>query len=119
MLAGLEALLVQHLGHRGGVGADGLHLTVDGERHGLLGEEEGQRTADEPEEDDGEQAELEGAAHNTSTGVTEPGQENGCATPEGGRPSWSPPGQRPAGAPAPVGKRRPDRSPPRLSVTTR
>ena len=68
MRGGLEALLVQHLGHRVGVGADVADLAVDGERHGLLGEEEGQRAADQSEEDEGEQAELERAAHNTSTG---------------------------------------------------
>ena len=71
---GLETLLVQHLADRVGVGADGAGLPVDGERHGLLGEEEGQRAADESEQDDGEQAELERAAHDTSTGSQNPGR---------------------------------------------
>ena len=85
MRGGLQALLVQHLADRVGVGADVADLPVDGERHGLLGEEEGQRAADESEEDDGEQAELERAAHDTSTGSRNPGRRTG-APPEDGRP---------------------------------
>jgi len=73
---GLQTLVVQHLGHRVGVRADVADLSVDGERHGLLGDEEGQRSADQSQEDDGEQAELERAAHKHFHRVTGPGQEN-------------------------------------------
>ena len=90
MLGGLETLVVQHLADRAGVGADRADLSVDGERHGLLGDEEGQRAADESEEDDGEQAELERAAHKHFHRVTGPGQENGPVA--GGRPARRVPG---------------------------
>src|SRR3712207_7149791 len=36
----------------------------------------GQRAADQSEEDDGEQAELDGAAHEHFNGLAEPGQES-------------------------------------------
>jgi hypothetical protein len=65
---GLQALLVQHLGHGVGVRADALGLPVDGEDHRLLGDEEGQRPAHQSEQDQGEEAEAERAAHGTSRG---------------------------------------------------
>jgi hypothetical protein len=74
--SGLEALVVQHVADRVGVGADMANLSVDGERHGLLGDEEGQRAADEAQQDHGEQTELERAAHEHFHRVREPGQEN-------------------------------------------
>ena len=78
MRGGLETFVVQDLADRVGVGADSADLPVDGERHGLLGDEEGQRAADESEQDDGEQTELERAAHNTSIGSQNPGRRTAC-----------------------------------------
>ena len=82
-------------------------LSVDGERHGLLGGEEGQRAADESQQDDGEQTELERAAHNTSIGSQDPGRRTGAPSVDG------PPVTRPPrtavrpGARLQAGERRP------------
>jgi hypothetical protein len=70
----LQALFVQHVADRAGIGSDSADLSVDGQRHGLLGGDIGQRAAEESQEDDGEQTELERAAHNTSTGSQNPGR---------------------------------------------
>ena len=94
--AGSQTLVVQHLAHRVGVGADVADLSVDGERHGLLGDEEGQRAADESEQDHGEQAELERAAHDTSIGSQDPGRRTGAPSVDG--PPVTRP--RPDGSPA-------------------
>ena len=71
-----------------GINGDMAHLSVDGERHGLLGDEEGQRAADQSQEDDGEQAELEGATHNTSIGSENPGRRTGAPSEDGPPVAW-------------------------------
>jgi hypothetical protein len=70
---GLEPLTGEDLADRVGVRADLAHLPVDRQRDRLLGRVEADEAADEPEEHDGVETELQRAAHDTSTVVTDPG----------------------------------------------